>query len=266
MDPAGCAVSITTLIDDVANIAAGTMAAVTDCKPRNFDQLTCASDITDLIDKWVGLTSDTVDATGTCGQVKVPGCVSDVLAAVIGSLDTSVGLMAAASDCLSDAFSCTVDVMDSVDTCNDIVDGVAGAVDSCKLVVPTKAPPSPAPKWSKFFGHHRRLEGENTTALPDAIYSMVQELKPKAIAKASARRKLMWSDESAADAKRRFRARIDMFTKWVDELGMTGKGEDSTRLVAAVRRAREVLPRLQDGVFEGKGSRTMSDPTKEVLV
>lgn len=195
-DPGDCAVQIATEVDDVTNIAAATIGAVTDCKPGpdgKVDALTCASDITDLTDQWFGLSKDTIETADTCGSAGTPACVTDILATIIGALDTSVGMMGAASSCVSDPFSCTVTVMDSVDTMNDMTDGVVGAMESCKPEVVKKSK-YPA-WWIKFTdwlagppGHHgghggyyeRRLEAapRHSESLGDATHRF-EELRER---------------------------------------------------------------------------------------
>jgi len=250
---------------------------VADCGPGDLDQLTCASTVTELVDQWVVLAAHTITGTKNCGHEAKTGGASSILDSIIGALDTSVGLMGTAAGCVGDPFACTIGVMDTVDTCNDIVDGVAGAVENCKKLKPP-TPPLPNASWliptvHTILGlHHRRLEGENTTALPEAITlpkaltDAAKAMKSKAMAKALTRRGLARSQEPVSDAKNKFRARVDMFTAWVDELGATGQHEHSPKLVASLQRAREVLPRLGKVVFDFKRSSVTSEPAREMLV
>jgi len=129
-DPAGCAYAVVSGIDFVVNAAYDIVQAAADCTLPGLDELACASDLSDMLSYWFNLGSQISRMTFVCGSLDNV-CAATILQAFGDISDTSNALVASASDCVSDPFICTFDVVSAIDDMNNFVLDLIGALQGC---------------------------------------------------------------------------------------------------------------------------------------
>mmetsp|Transcript_44753 Transcript_44753/g.96192 ORF Transcript_44753/g.96192 Transcript_44753/m.96192 type:complete len:329 (+) Transcript_44753:137-1123(+) len=130
-DPPFCAFSIVDAIDSIVNAAYDILQAATDCTLPSFVELSCAADLTDMLSYWFYCASDISSCTLACGNLD-NSCAGGITLAFASSADTSNDLVASASDCVSDPFICTYDVVSAVDDLNNVISAIIGSLTLCR--------------------------------------------------------------------------------------------------------------------------------------
>lgn len=129
-NPSACAVDITAAIDDITNAAYDIVQAASDCTLPALDDLACAGDFSDMMSYWFNLGNVVADMTLTCGALDNE-CAASVMQCLGDASDGSNSLIASASDCVSDPFICTFDVVTAVDHLNGMVAQILIALQVC---------------------------------------------------------------------------------------------------------------------------------------
>lgn len=129
-NPPFCASRVTTLIANLVDFAQEIVSAVADCTPPGLSRIDCAADIigaiTDLQDSAVNL----AEMAFACANIETDCEVVSIETTEYFS-NIANRLIAAAADCDSDVFVCTIDVVDLADAVVNTFSDIYAAVHTC---------------------------------------------------------------------------------------------------------------------------------------
>lgn len=125
-----CAEDVTTAIADVVDSANNIMQAAIDCTLPGLDELVCATDITSLLLDLFDFSQSISSMTSTCGDLD-NSCAAFISTSLEYFAYVAVMIMAATSDCQSDPFICTLDVVMAVDMMNEAINSILAAMKLC---------------------------------------------------------------------------------------------------------------------------------------
>lgn len=128
--PEACAGLIAEGLASIVNAAYDIAQAAADCTLPGLVEVSCASDLTDMMSYWFQLANDICGMTLACGDLDNT-CGAQVTQAMVELSDLSTNLVAAASDCTSDSFTCTFDVVMAIDKMNSFIGRVIAAMEAC---------------------------------------------------------------------------------------------------------------------------------------
>jgi len=154
-DSSVCANDLLGAIDDIANAAYDMVQAASDCTLPGLSELSCASDLTDMMNNLFATGQVISDSTISCGDLDNT-CSSDITMALADITDVSNNLVAAVSDCIASPFLCTYDVLTSLDSLNSFVGDVMAAIGDCNQGA---AEPSPE-ALNVFFNAQDNARGQ----------------------------------------------------------------------------------------------------------
>jgi hypothetical protein len=129
-NPPFCASRVTNLIANLVDFAQEIVSAVADCTPPGLSRIDCAADI-------IGAISDLEDSAVNLAEMAF-ACANFETDCEIVSIETTEyfssianRLIAAAADCDSDVFVCTIDVVDLADDVVNTFSDIYAAVHTC---------------------------------------------------------------------------------------------------------------------------------------
>lgn len=166
--PEACAFFIVEAVDSIVNAVYDIMQAAEDCTVPSLSEKSCSSDLTDMMSYWFQMSADLCAATLTCGSLDNE-CGASVSQSLVELSDCAKNLVAASSDCIKDPFTCTYDVVTSVDEMNGFIGNVVGALGDCNVGAKTPRVGDLYWRFSRQF--NRRLSEDATSAeaaSPDA--------------------------------------------------------------------------------------------------
>jgi len=163
--PRLCAFVLVESIDDIVNTAYDIMQAAQDCSLPHMAEAPCASDLTDMMNRWFRMSSDLCSATLFCGGLDNE-CGASISMALRELARASTDLIAAASDCSSDrsVLTCTFDVVSAIDRVNRFIGNIIAAFSLCNEL---EHVPGVADWWRfGFTGTFTRRLAEHAEELP----------------------------------------------------------------------------------------------------
>lgn len=131
VDPTLCTVDVVHSMDDVIGLSNGIADTAVDCAVgTGMNEMSCAADLTGVLGSVLDISGLVGDMCLVCGDLDET-CAVQIMGGIEIMTGLAATLIAAASDCESDPFLCTYDVVSAVDVVNGFAWNIIGAVKVC---------------------------------------------------------------------------------------------------------------------------------------
>lgn len=149
-DPEVCATDVLHEIDNVIHLANSITQAVVDCAPPGLNEVSCASDISVASAITLDIAGLAADMTMTCGALD-SNCAASIATSLEVTAWLAASLIATSSDCQSDAWTCTYDVVGAIDTVNGLTGCIINSVKLCSPAAMATAMEDPGKTMKPFL-------------------------------------------------------------------------------------------------------------------
>lgn len=158
-----CAEHMIHALSDCVDTANAICQAAVDCTLPGLDELACASDITNGIEKLADLSMFISYMTLSCGHLGNT-CVGELFGGFMEVAKLSEHLIAAADDCAKEPLLCILDITSAINNLNGFIFRVIGMVSTCNR----------QHIESTQLGHEQDFFGAHAPEHPEPVWNILQ--------------------------------------------------------------------------------------------